>query len=206
LVKNQVTEILEAGVIRPSSSPWASPITLVPKKDGDTHFCVDFRKLNSVCRKDSYTLPNISDIFDSMRGATLFSMMDLKSGYWQIPMASQNIEKMAFICTEGLFEWVRMPFGFCNSGAVFQRAMNDIFRDFVGKYVHVFVDDIVVYSRNPTEQAHHVRQVMSKIQEYNLQLKKKKCDFASKSVDILGYHISAPESEGQGYTRNVTNP
>ena len=124
LVDEQIKEMMEAGIIQPSMSPWASPITLVPKKSGEMRFCVDYRKVNAVTVKDSYPLPLIQDIFDSMGGASIFSTLDLKSGYWQIPMHKEDIEKTAFTCEAGLYEFKRMPFGLTSAPSQFQRIMN----------------------------------------------------------------------------------
>ena len=110
-LEEQVREMMEAGVIRPSNSPWASPVVLVPKPDGSTRFCIDYRKTNSLTITDAYSLPSIQDIFDSMEGATIFSTMDLTSGYWQIPMHMNSISKTAFCTHMGNFEFIRMPFG-----------------------------------------------------------------------------------------------
>ena len=121
-----MASMLKAGIIRPSSSPWASPVTLVPKKDGTTRFCIDYRKLNAVTKKDRYPLPRIQDIFDQLEGAKIFTTLDLKSGYWQIPMHENSIEKTAFICHLGLFEFLMMPFGCANCPSKFQRALTKV--------------------------------------------------------------------------------
>jgi len=123
-VEDCVTEMLRDGIIRPSDSAWASPITLAPKKDGTTRFCVDYRKINAITRKDAHPLPLIQDVFDQVAGSKIFSTLDLRSGYWQVPMADSSISRTAFSCHLGLFEFVRMPFGLTNAPAIFQRAMN----------------------------------------------------------------------------------
>ena len=210
IVREQIKEMLDMGVIQPSSSPWASPITLVPKKDGSTRFCIDFRKVNSITRKDAYPLPLISDIFDSLTGAKVFTTLDLKSGYWQIPMKEEDKEKTAFICSEGLYEWNRMPFGLTNAGATFQRCMTDIFRDYVGQFIFVYIDDIVIYSQDIQQHENHLRLIFQRLSEYNLQLKRKKCVFAAQSVDLLGYHVSAhgiaPQEQKCQAIKNMSPP
>ena len=210
IVQEQVREMLEAGVIRPSDSPYASPITLVPKKDNTWRFCIDYRRLNSVTRKDSFPLPAIQDIFDSFHGASIFSTLDLKTGYWQIPVAERDIEKTAFTCSEGLFEFTKMPFGLTNNGAIFQRYMTSVLRDYIGKFVFVYIDDIVIYSHNVEQHAEHLRLIFEKLEEHGLQLKRSKCTFASSKVDLLGYTISgdgiSPQEQKVAAVRNMMPP
>ena len=138
--------MLETKAVRPSKSPWASPIVLVPKKDGTTRFCVDYRRLNSVTRKNSFPLPRISDVLESFSGKKYFSTLDAASGYWQIPIKEADIPKTAFTCTEGLFEFLVMPFGLCNAPATYQAAMNELFSDLIGRSVYVYIDDIIIAS------------------------------------------------------------
>ena len=126
LVEESIADMLAEGVIRPSSSPYASPVTLVPKKDGTTRLCVDYRKLNSVTVRDQYPLPQIQDIFDQIGGSTVFSTLDLKAGYWQLPMEEESIPKTAFRCHMGHYEFLRMPFGLTNAPSVFQRTMDKV--------------------------------------------------------------------------------
>ena len=189
-VEECVGEMLKDGVIRPSDSPWASPITLVPKKDGSTRFCVDYRKLNSVTRRDAHPLPHIQDVFDSLKGAKVFSTLDLKTGYWQIPMSESAISKTAFTCHLGLFEFTRMPFGLTNAPAIFQRAMNKALTGLIGKCCMVYIDDIVVFSRNTQEHARHLQQVFERLKQAGLQLKPSKCHFEVPEIELLGFVVS----------------
>lgn len=186
-----IEEMLKDGVIRPSDSPWASPITLVPKKDGSTRFCVDYRKLNAVTRKDAHPLPNIQDIFDQVSGAKIFSTLDLKSGYWQVPMAEESIPKTAFITTSGLWEFTRMPFGITNGTAIFQRAMNKVLAGLIGKCCMVYVDDILVYSKTEQQHAEHLKAVFQRLRNAGLQLKPSKCHFGLTEIELLGYVVNA---------------
>ena len=191
VVEEELEKMLEAGVIRPSQSPWASPVTLVGKKDGTTRFCVDFRKVNDCTIKDAYPLPLIQDIFDSMQGASVFSTLDLKSGYWQVDMAEEDIPKTAFICHRGLYEFVRLPFGLSNAPSQFQRIMNYVLRDYIGRTCLVYIDDIVVFSTTKEEHRRHLQEILDVINESGMTLKRKKCFFGKESVDLLGYVISA---------------
>jgi len=186
-----VEEMLRDGVIRPSDSPWASPITLVPKKDGTTRFCVDYRKVNQATRKDSHPLPHIQDIFDQVSGATMFSTLDLRSGYWQVPMAEKSIPKTAFTCHLGLFEFVRLPFGLTNAPAIFQRAMNKVLSGLIGKICMVYIDDVVIYSKSEEEHARHLEAVLKRLRGAGLQLKPSKCHFGLAEIELLGYRVNA---------------
>ena len=191
MIDAEIDKMLELGIIRPSQSPWASPVTLVPKNDGTTRFCVDYRQVNQVTVKDRYPLPLIQDIFDQLGGATVFSTMDMRSGFWQLPMHEQSIEKTAFVCHRGQFEFVRLPFGLANAPSIYQRTMNKVLAQFIGKFVMVFIDDIVVYSKNKEDHAKHVQLVLETLEKNGLTLKDTKCSFAQSQIDLLGYVVSA---------------
>lgn len=124
--EKEIKRMLHNGIIEPSKSPWSSPIVLVPKRDGSVRFCVDFRMVNSVTKKDSYPLPRIGDCLDALRGAKWYSTMDLQSGYWQVKMSDKDKEKTAFVTQQGLFQFRVMGFGLCNAGACFERLMECI--------------------------------------------------------------------------------
>lgn len=190
IISDQIDDMLNQGIIRPSSSPWASPITLVPKKGGELRFCVDYRKLNSVTIKDSYPLPLIQDIFDQLSGAKLFSTLDLKSAYWQIPVSEKDIHKTAFICHRGLFEFLRMPFGLCNAPATLQRALESILHDLIGVACFIYLDDIVVFGQNEVEHLHNLELIFERFRKHKLTIKPSKCKFLQPSVQLLGYIIS----------------
>ena len=210
IVKEQVAEMLAAGIIRPSDSPWSSPITLVPKKDKTWRFCVDYRKLNAITRKDSYPLPSIRDIFDSFHGASIFTTLDMKTGYMQIPIAEEDIEKSAFVCSEGLFEFTKMSFGLTNAGQIFQRYMNSVLRDYIGKFAFVYIDDIIVYSNSIEEHVRHLDMILQQLKDHGLQLKRSKCTFASPSVQLLGYTVTkhgiSPQEEKVSAVKNMLPP
>jgi len=190
LIEEEVKSMLENGIIRPSCSPWASPVTLVPKKDGSTRFCVDYRKVNEQTKKDRYPLPLIQDIFDQLSGATVFSTLDLSSGYWQIPVAENDIEKTAFTCHAGQFEFLRMPFGVANGPSTFQRLMNKVLSGLIGQSCMVYIDDIVVFSKNPESHAKDLQAVFDRLRKAGLTLKRSKCTFGVKEVELLGYLVS----------------
>lgn len=190
-VEECVQEMLQDKIIQPSSSSWSSPITLTDKRDGSTRFCVDYRKLNAITRKDAHPLPLIQDVFDQVAGSKIFSTLDLKSGYWQVPMESSSIPKTAFSCHLGLFEFLRMPFGLTNAPAIFQRAMNKVLTGLIGRCCMVYIDDIVVFSKTPEEHAQHLQQVFECLRKAGLQLKPSKCSFGLPQIELLGHSVSA---------------
>ena len=190
-VEECVDEMLRDGIIRPSHSSWSFPIVLTEKRNGTVRFCVDYRKLNAITHKDAHPLPLIQDVFDSMAGAKIFSTLDLRSGYWQIPMAEDSIPKTAFTCHLGLFEFVRMPFGLTNAPAIFQRAMNKVLTGLIGKCCMVYIDDIVIWSNSEEEHAKHLQLVLERLRTAGLQLKSSKCSFGLSRVELLGHSVSA---------------
>jgi len=186
----QLAELKEKGFIRPSTSSFSSPILFVKKKDGSMRMCVDYRALNKITVKDRFPLPRIDELFDHLSGATIFSKIDLRSGYHQIRIAEGDIHKSAFTCSEGLFEYLVMPFGQSNAPATFMRAMHDSLKPFIGKFVLVFLDDILIYSRNMEEHLVHLRQVLQKLRDDCFYAKMSKCSFATQEVNYLGHTLS----------------
>nr|KYP37057.1 Retrovirus-related Pol polyprotein from transposon 297 family [Cajanus cajan] len=146
-LKGQLEDLLEKQLVRPSVSPWGAPVLLVKKKDGGSRLCVDYRQLNRLTIKNKYPLPRIDDLMDQVRGASVFSKIDLRSGYHQIRVKEGDIPKTAFKTRYGHYEYVVMPFGVTNAPVVFMDYMNRIFRPFLNKFVVVFIDDILIYSR-----------------------------------------------------------
>ena len=189
-IEKHISEMLDAGVVRESASPWASPVVIVPKKDGSLRFCIDYRKLNNITVKNCYPLPNIDDIFTYLGEAKYFSCLDLKSGYWQIAMNEGDKEKTAFVTHQGLYEFNVMPFGLTNAPSVFQELMNHVLKGIRNKYAMAYIDDILIYSRTFEEHVQRISEVFKRLEKANLKLKLKKCEFLKTRVKYLGHVIS----------------
>nr|KYP47695.1 Transposon Ty3-G Gag-Pol polyprotein [Cajanus cajan] len=176
-LKGQLEDLLKKQLVRPSVSPWGVPVLLVKKKDGGSQLCVDYRQLNKLTIKNKYSLPRIDDLMDQLRGASVFSKIDLKSGYHQIRVKEGDIPKTIFRTRYGHYEYVVMPFGVTNAPAVFMDYMNRIFRPFLDKFVVVFIDDILIYSRTPEDHGEHLRLVLEILKAKQLYAKLSKCEF-----------------------------
>ena len=192
VVREEVQKMLESGAIRHSRSPWASPIVLVRKKDGSVRFCVDYRRLNDITKKDVHPLPRTSDMLESLAGAKIFTTLDAASGYWQIPMKASDVEKTAFVCSEGLYEFTVMPFGLCNAPATYQRVMNLLLAGLTWQSCLVYIDDILIYSPDFKTHLKDLSVVLERLIEAGFMLKAKKCRFGVERVEYLG-HIVTPE-------------
>lgn len=190
-VKEHINQLLEAQVIRESSSPYASPIVLARKKDGSLRMCVDYRQLNAKTRKDAFPLPRIEESLDALTGAGWFSTLDLASGYNQVSVAEADRLKTAFCTPFGLFEWNRMPFGLCNAPSTFQRLMQRIFGDKQCQSLLIYLDDIVVFSSSVEEHLQRLEMVLDRLQREGLKVKLAKCAFFQKEVGYLGHVISS---------------
>ena len=184
-----LNEQLEAGVLVPSSSAWASPVVLVRKKDGTVRWCCDFRKLNDLTVKEAYPLPRIDMCLDALGSACLFSTMDLQSGYWQLEVDEADRHKTAIITKYGLFEYAKLPMGLCNSPSSFQRCMELILRGLQWKTVLIYLDDIIVFSSSLDEHLVKLREVFQLLQSSGLKLKPAKCDLLKKEVLFLGHIV-----------------
>jgi hypothetical protein len=189
-VKKQIDELLEKGYIRPSTSPWATPILFVEKKDGTRRMCVDYRALKKVTIKNKYPLPRIEDLFDQLRGDSVFSNIDLRSGYHQLRIRPSDIPKTAFITKYGLYEFTVMSFGLTNAPAFFMNLMNSVFMDYLDKFVVVFIDDILIYSQSEEEHVDHLKMVLQRLREHQLYAKLSKCEFWINEVQFLGHIIN----------------
>jgi hypothetical protein len=189
-LKTQLQELLDKGYICPSSSPWGCPALFVKKKDGSLRLCVDYRPLNAVTIKNKYPLPRIDVLFDQLAGARVFSKIDLWSGYHQIKIRPCDIPKTAFSTRYGLYEYLVMSFGLTNAPAYFMYLMNFVFMTELDKFVVVFIDDILIYSKNEEEHAEHLRVVLQRLQDHKLYAKFSKCEFWLDSVKFLGHTIS----------------
>ena len=188
-VNKLVQEMLDEGVIEPSKSPWASPVVLVPKKDGTTRFCIDYRKLNKVTKKDSYALPTVQALLDALEGSSWFCTLDLKSGYWQIKMKEEDKEKTAFaVDRQGLWQFKVMPFGLSNAPATFQRLMEAVIP---ADLALVYLDDVIIHGPDIQTVLSKLSQVLERFKKANLQVNAKKCSFFTQKVQYLGHIISA---------------
>ena len=189
-------DMLQDGVIRPSVSPWASPVVLVAKKDGQIRFCIDYRRLNAITVRDVYPLPRIDDCLSVLHGNLYFSSLDLLAGYWQARMAEADKAKTAFVTHNGLFEFNVMPFGLTNAPATFQRYMDVVLAGLKWKCVLVYLDDICIFSRSFEEHLLHLNDVFERLKRYNLRLKASKCHLFQKEFKYLGHIVSVEGVRG----------
>ncbi|KAL0544441.1 hypothetical protein IC582_019556 [Cucumis melo] len=189
-LKVQLQELLDKGFIRPSVSPWGAPVLFVKKKDGSMRLCIDYRELNKVTVKNRYPLPRIDDLFDQLQGATVFSKIDLRSGYHQLRIKDEDVPKTAFRSRYGHYEFIVMSFGLTNAPAVFMDLMNRVFREFLDTFVIVFIDDILIYSKTEAEHEEHIRMVLQTLRDNKLYAKFSKCEFWLKQVSFLGHVVS----------------
>jgi hypothetical protein len=182
--------MLTKEIIEPSSSPWATPIVLVKKKDNNVRFCVDYRRLNAQTRVDAFPLPNSLDIIDNLSGSSFFATIDLKSGFWQIPMNVTDRLKTAFCVPGGQFQFKRMPFGLVNATATFQRCMQNVLSGLLDRICNVFVDDIVIYASSIDQLFERLEAVLTRIMKAGLTVNSKKCVLFATKINLLGHVIT----------------
>jgi hypothetical protein len=187
--ESQVKDLLERGLIQPISSPWGAPVLFVPKPNGKLRMCCDFRLLNKQTVKNKYPLPRIDDLLDVLHGKKVFSSLDLQSGYWQIALSPEDMRKTAFNTHFGHYEYKVMCFGLSNAHATFQSLMNDIFKEEIGKFVVIYLDDILIFSDTPEEHIEHLRRVLERLRQHQLYTQLPKCEFGLSELKFLGHII-----------------
>ncbi|GJS14192.1 putative reverse transcriptase domain-containing protein [Tanacetum coccineum] len=192
-LSEQLKELSDKGFIRPSSSPWGAPVLFVKKKDGSFRMCIDYRELNKLTVKNRYPLPRIDDLFDQLQGSSVYSKIDLRSGYHQLRVRKEDIPKNAFRTRYGHYEFQVMPFGLTNAPAVFMDLMNRVCKPYLDKFVIVFIDDILIYSKNKQEHEEHLKIILELLKKEELYAKFSKCEFWISKVQFLGHVI---DSEG----------
>ncbi|KAF5772019.1 putative nucleotidyltransferase, Ribonuclease H [Helianthus annuus] len=189
-LRTQLDDLLAKGFIRPSSSPWGAPILFVKKKDGSMRLCIDYRELNKVTIKNRYPLPRIDDLFDQLQGVSYFSKIDLRSGYHQLKVKDEDVHKTAFRTRYGHYEFLVMPFGLTNAPAAFMDLMNRVCKPYLDKFVIVFIDDILIYSKSQVDHKKHLRCILKLLQQEKLYAKFSKCEFWLREVQFLGHVVS----------------
>ncbi|KAJ0445511.1 putative nucleotidyltransferase, Ribonuclease H [Helianthus annuus] len=189
-LRTQLDDLLAKGFVRPSSSPWGAPILFVKKKDGSMRLCIDYRELNKVTIKNRYPLPRIDDLFDQLQGASYFSKIDLRSGYHQLKVKDEDVHKTAFRTRYGHFEFLVMPFGLTNAPAAFMDLMNRVCKPYLDKFVIVFIDDILIYSKSQADHEKHLRCILKLLHQEKLYAKFSKCEFWLREVQFLGHVVS----------------
>ena len=186
-------DLLESELIRPSTSPWASPVLLVPKSDGSMRMCVDYRRLNKLTKPDPFPMPRIEDLLDRLGRASYISTLDLSKGYYQVPVHKESIPKTAFVTPTGKYEFLVMPFGLMGAPSVFQRFMNSALSD-MSEYSSAYIDDVVVFSNSFEDHIEHLDRVLGRLNSLGLTVKPTKCQLARKECIFLGHRVGGGET------------
>ena len=190
-VQKHLKEMEEVGVIRRSNSAWASPVVLVKKKDGSLHFCIDLQKLNARTIKDAYSLPRIEESLDCLNGASIFTSLDLKSGYWQVELDDESIPLTTFtVGPLGFYECIRMSFGLTNALATFQHLMESCLGEMHLNWCNIYLDDVIIFSKTPEEHIERLQAVLHKLRSAGLKLKPSKYEFFQDCISYLGHIVS----------------
>lgn len=190
IVDNQVKDWLEQGIIEPSSSEYASQVVVVKKKDGSPRVCIDYRRINKSVVKDRYPLPLIEDLLDKLQGSVVFSTLDLKNGFFHVPVEEESRKYTSFVTHSGQYQFTKTPFGLCNSPAVFQRFINCAFRPLVVQGIAlIYMDDIIIPAKDNSEALQRLKLVLDIAKAYGLVLNKKKCNFLKTSIEFLGHLV-----------------
>ncbi|TIA84742.1 hypothetical protein E3P99_04121 [Wallemia hederae] len=188
-LKKQLKQLLDSKLIRPSTSPYGSPVLFVKKKSGELRMCIDYRALNNITIKNRYPIPRVDELLDQMANARYFSKLDLTSGYWQMRIKDEDIPKTGFTSRFGHFEFMVMPFGLCNAPASFQYLMNSMLQEYLDDFAVVYLDDIMIYSKSREDHLHHLKLVFDKLKANQLYVKLKKCEFMQQEVEYLGHIV-----------------
>ena len=200
-IDKQVDKMLECDIIRESNSPWQSPVVMVKKKNGEYRFAIDYRALNKVTKVQAFPLPTLPDALDIISDATIFSVCDLLSGFWQIKLSEESKHKSAFVCHRGVFEFERLPFGLRNAPICFQNTMERALRGINHLHALCYIDDVLCFSRDFDTHLEHLQSILDHLQRAGLRLKPSKCNFAARKVNFLGHTLS---KEGVGVDENKT--
>jgi Reverse transcriptase (RNA-dependent DNA polymerase)/RNase H-like domain found in reverse transcriptase len=188
-LKAQIELLLEKGLIRPSMSPWGAPVLFAPKKDGGLCTCLDYRDLNKLTVKYECPIPRVDELFDHLGGATHVRSIDLRSGYYQIRIGEKDIPKTCICTRYGSYEFILMPFGLTNAPSTFQALMNDVFPNYVDKFILVHLDDVLIFSRSAEEHKEHVELALKRLRDEKLFAKLSKCEFNKPSMTFLGHVV-----------------
>ncbi|CAI7836790.1 unnamed protein product, partial [Closterium sp. NIES-53] len=187
--KQQIEDYMKKGWIEHSASPYGAPILFVNKKGGGLRMCIDYRALNNITIKNIYPLPHIEDLFYRLQGAQWFSALDLAQGYHQLRITNDDVPKTAFCTPFGHFQWRVLSFDLTNAPASFQRAMNDVFREAIGHFFLVYLDDILVYSKSEKEHTEHLKWVLNKLRQHKFYARLWKCHFYKRKLEYLRHLV-----------------